>query len=1314
MDTAHSRLLIASIGCLVCLRALAAEDGAAGRPRADNVALGKTVLFPTPPNYPATTDPEDAGQLVDGKFASATPMWFDKSAVGWVLVDPTVLTIDLGAVQPIRGVGLHMGAGQAGVEWPSSIEIYVSDTGEQYSHAGNLMELLATPRPDSGYASFWLVAGKLETHGRYVKFVCSPSNLGNGAYIMLDEVEVYRGEAAWLSRPLAKPEAPERWRADWRELAWRDHSAAVPYAERPTRLLVVDGDATSGGDVPLERVDRDEVGTTFRLHGEAGKPRSMFWSARLPKPISTARCRYALLSYRAEGIRRTFERRPLVLLRGASDKAGGGHVPLLEANMALNDGRSHTLVKLLPEGFTLQQLKVAVFTEDDAPHLTLERLELLGSMPEVFSPEVATRAGPPREGLLPVDLGEVLDGSLAAWCDEVMGKHGIVFDGARDLRAGRVEVSGVPFRIGAPSRNLARMPESPEKNERVEFLGHMVDSRNLGPISRDDALSIKVDVGAREAFLLLALAAPPVQPRGGLPYTALRLDDIECLSVELAYESGPSETAFPYSLADRGCYIPCRELGAYAVAVDPARRLKEITLHSRQFNLGFALAALTLNTGNRPLVPQLATLPAPGAAARHPEPAARPIAIAVHDQRLSIGNRWYEYRFDLSQGFALDCLVNRTHSAAAVALAPSSGLRVRVGNTIYTGRCFKAEVVRMTATSAELKLASTRPELPLEIAVALTAKDSPELRFVVQARNTGKEPLAAELCLPALDGFSIGDNEQTRLFFPQYRTVDTAERVALRAPYGPEFAGQFMDVYSRAAGIGLMVRTDNREQRMAEFALRKDAAGVSGGVWFPAEFNLLAPGGVRAYPPVSLFAHGGDWHTALQLYRDWVRSWYKPCKSQDEAWFLKAWDLQCYRVSDKLSWLEARVPPPISADRKRFFVDETFEFEKQRLGHVPDLVHFFHWTYNDQKNRDEYGVFGSPRAYEQVGGLEFFRQGIDRMQTKWQRPVSLYTLPDRFRASALPDQALSRDLAGAAAHKSLDGDASAALRGVGPSDGIFFPPFGDERWTAYIVDDIARMQRDTGCRIVYMDVFPRFSHLRGVPGISPREDDLNVIQRVREALPDDVALWTEYPLTDVASQYADGCLQYYFLELNQTFARRYNMSDRAADLFAEMPLNVGRFVLGKYRTFCLPGYIEASNKPGQVDAVFVNGEPFHEDTFRLQYSRLRARINRSYVLKHEYADCFGGDDPAPWVETAAAGITANLFPGKQRNLWTVFNGRPKTYAGVVLIVADQPGAKYRDAWNGQPLEPVVSSGMAHISLTLDPQQPGCVVQERQR
>lgn len=1281
-------------------------------PQLENMARDAAIKFEPPPNDPGTTDADDAKQLVDGKLSPATPIWSDKSAVGWAALDSAGFTVDLGAVRPIRGVAIRAGAGQAGVEWPASVQFYVSESGERFTPLGDLMGLLTERPPQQVYAPFWLRTDKLQTHGRFVKFVFATRNLGSGAYVFIDELEIYRGEDAWLAQPIASVEAPQQWTADWSQIQWQDQASATPQGERPSRLQLVDGETVLGADDPLQQARVDANAVTFSLKGEASKPRSMSWTAPLTKPVSAEKCRYAVLTFQASGIRRTYEPRSLVALHGIGGEAAANAITLLEANMGPNDGRSHTLIRQLPEGFTLQQLKVAIYTEDDAPRLTLQRLELLSEIPQVFGADVPPGGAVVTKSFHTVDLGALANTSYSSWSAGVLAKHKILMDGVRTLPAGTLMMCGVPFAVASDDRNLAAMPESAPSDKRVEFMGHMVEERFLEPKSRHDQLSVSVDAQAREAFLLLALSAAPVQVLGGQPHTALHLDDIESLSVELTYDRGDSTIAFPYSLADKGCYIPYRLVGAYAVAVDPSRRLRKVTLHNRHYGPNFALAALTLNTSPTPVVPELASLPDPQRTRVNPPPANRGSSVARDGNRLTFSNRWYECRLDLSNGFVMDRYVNRWNESAAITLGKSSGLRVRFGDSIYTGRSFKAEVVRAAHNSAELKLTSTRPELPLELMVTVSVDESPELSFVVQSRNRGSEPLAAELCIPALDALSIGDAGATRLFFPQYRNVDTAEPIALRAPYGPEYTTQFMDVYSRPAGVGIMFRTSNAEQQMVTYALRKDDIGVAGGICFPADYNVLEPDAVRKHIPVSLIAHGGDWRTAFALYRDWLRTWHKPVRSQDKGYFLNAWEIACYRPSDVISWQDTKVPPFITADRTRFLTEETFEFEKKVHGHKPDLVHFFNWTYNDKKKRNEYGVFGTPLAYEQVGGIEFFRKGIEDMQMRLNTPLSLYTLIDRFRASALPDQALSKELVANAWHQEpdKDSDASSHLRASGQPDGIYFVRFGHERWTESVIADIVKMQRDTGCKMVYIDVFAYWSHLKGHNGTSPRTADLMVLKKLRDRLPPDVAIWSEYPPTDFGAQYADGALQYYFLHLNEVFARRYNFAGRSYDVTRELPISIGRYALPRFKNIGLAGYIEASNSPSQVDAMFVNGEANQEDTWRLHHSRVRERLNRAYEVKREYNDCFTSDDPSPWVDTEATGIIANRFPGAKRTVWTLFNARPATFSGVVLAIPHLPGAKYRDAWNDKELSPTIENGVARISMRIDPQQPGCVVQ----
>jgi hypothetical protein len=78
--------------------------------------------------------------------------------------------------------------------------------------------------------------------------------------------------------------------------------------------------------------------------------------------------------------------------------------------------------------------------------------------------------------------------------------------------------------------------------------------------------------------------------------------------------------------------------------------------------------------------------------------------------------------------------------------------------------------------------------------------------------------------------------------------------------------------------------------------------------------------------------------------------------------------------------------------------------------------------------------------------------------------------------------------------------------------------------------------------------------------------------------------------------------------------------------------------------------------------------------------------------------------------TEKDGVHANKFPGEGRTAWTLFNARYMTVRGPLLAVDHVEGATYADVWNNQPLTPQISGGKAILSLKLDPQGLGCVVQ----
>ena len=154
-----------------------------------------------------------------------------------------------------------------------------------------------------------------------------------------------------------------------------------------------------------------------------------------------------------------------------------------------------------------------------------------------------------------------------------------------------------------------------------------------------------------------------------------------------------------------------------------------------------------------------------------------------------------------------------------------------------------------------------------------------------------------------------------------------------------------------------------------------------------------------------------------------------------------------------------------------------------------------------------------------------------------------------------------------------------------------------------------------------------------------------------------------------------------------------------------------RYLLPRYKLFTLPVGLEVGNKPSQVDYAFFNGETFHEDTWFMHDSRVRKRLNRALEIKDKFKDCFLTDAPEPRVQTLAGGIYSNRFPGKGRTLWTVYNATAATVEKPLLAIPHITGARYYDAWNSTWLEPKVADGMAVVTLRLDPQCNGAVVQE---
>ena len=93
-------------------------------------------------------------------------------------------------------------------------------------------------------------------------------------------------------------------------------------------------------------------------------------------------------------------------------------------------------------------------------------------------------------------------------------------------------------------------------------------------------------------------------------------------------------------------YVLARMLGAYAVAADPMRPLKQLVLHNRLFDIQVGLAAVTLNRDETRVVPALVEDLVPPQTPLLSDPTARAPYLSYKNGRLIGGNTFYQSTID--------------------------------------------------------------------------------------------------------------------------------------------------------------------------------------------------------------------------------------------------------------------------------------------------------------------------------------------------------------------------------------------------------------------------------------------------------------------------------------------------------------------------------------------------------------------------------------------------------------------------------------------------------------------------------------------
>ena len=1084
-------------------------------------------------------------------------------------------------------------------------------------------------------------------------------------------------------------------------LEWTDLSDQVRDAHRPRVLRILD--APGAQPVPTAEhahsVTHTADGTRFEVLGESPNLRTMRWSAPAALgDLSGATC-YGF-RYRARGLARSYAPRPVLAIAGTDAEGNAVTVSLLDAAEVFNDRLWHTVIGRKPLHLTAKSLEVDVSTEDSTGSFEFADVSFAVTAPELtvetVAPDIALHLH--EATLEPVDITSLCNDSVAAAFERVLAQQVLVTDGAASPAA-LADIGGIPFAVIGDGKNIIRPEEHPEVNsEEVEFARVKTTRKYYQPPGRDDVVEAPVGMAVSEVFLLLCCELPRGGGRYAIAPGPMPYHDIGVLAVELQYADGQADFAYPYSLADGG-YAMQRMLGAYAIVADPTRRLERIRLHNHVFGLSFSLAAVTVNTSSSRVLPSLAQLQPPYTVAEAPEPKPlRPFTRRQGD-RIVMGNSYYQAEIDLSSGFAIRGLLNHWGNMK-IDLSPASGLEVQVGDTILTGRAFKVVHVDVVGTSARITLDSTYPDIPLRAVVTLQPNGNPQLAVRADVTNLGQNALDAQIRLPVLREMTMGAVEDTWLCFPRYTSVVTDEPGFFISPNDRSFCMQFVDASNARGGAGLSLLTHNRDNSPIEYALGKSARGVTAFIQYDPTYYRLEPGQARELTETCLVFHPGDWHQAMAAYREWLTTWYQPVRSQDKDWFRRLAFMRVHLTDKAYSW----AIPIYDAEKREYRIDSFIAGDTEYMGGLkPEIVHLGGWCdYNRLVDGDFLG--GDYAVEDYTGGAETLKAAVSKLQDAHEIPLSVYMIPDRCSKQSRIGQAI--------------GEQAALVREDGSKqhdehNWYVCTDYGP--WRDHYIEAAVRTQRELGLKALYVDVFGYSGghrcyspdHGHPVPTSAAAATD-RFIRRLREALPADVAIWSEFPLGDVSSQYIDGNITYYSLYWNEYFGKTFDSTGRAPQ-HAPLPRDLYRYAFPDVRQFVftcgMPDW--ASDQK----FVFFDGQGLYDVSWFLYAGTHLDDMRRALRLQVEYSDCFASRSPMPDIRTERYGVHANAFPGDGRTAYTLYNTNYSTVRGAVLRVPHKPGMRYRDLWHDRPLEPEIVRGHAVLSVTLHPQQLGCILQE---
>ncbi|MEW6354765.1 MAG: DUF6259 domain-containing protein [Planctomycetota bacterium] len=992
---------------------------------------------------------------------------------------------------------------------------------------------------------------------------------------------------------------------------------------------------------PPDKHDMQKTDAAVRFH-MAGQQKSMRWSAAAPKGLDIGKMPFVSIRYRARG---KFALGGYAFYMSATDDKGQkvSTYPMAPGDVD-GDGRWHVFHAKLGEKGLGGTMAVGVDSFSPEAEIEMDYVEYSSL--------------PPKTPIAEMLAFEKLDAPWPKGRDGLtalqVSNAGMVPNHFMIPRMGigswfdtpHITVEGIPFQVPAdPSAMLA--------------------SGTVG----EDKLAVALPPDTREVLLLVAAAFPFSEMFGSSwrrPTPLRMLSEPERLTIELVYPDGTSDHMLPIH-AVKSEYGVGHDIAVYAVHPSPGKSPTKLVLHDNMRNACFGVLGVTVNAGQPKFrEPDIQTIWYP--------PVKKPAAAEA------------TVSFKTDQGLTWD-KIESPMLGGAVDLAgrPVFHLTLTNGEEKKELPSSKWTVADVARDGASLSATATYTEGNVSLRAMFHVKHQPPsgAMLSLEISNTGDGPVTGTLLFPFVEGLKIGSLEETWYFCGRRGGVINRAPCYWRDEIGEGHPIQVDGFFNPTIGAGISFMPRDMEGVFRYYRVEKDETGCR----YCLEFlpQTVPPGEKWMSIPVVAAVIPGDWKDQYNTYAAWTKTWYKPLVPRKD-WFRKVFAFCPGSPTSKMS-------DPV--EKRIDFVAKSGEL-KDAIG-ACDYIHLFGWAKTDQ-----YGHWGDYDHYDAVGGMEEFVKQVRRCQDAGI-PLGLYLDGYLVSTKSLKPTMDQREKWAVRTEK---GEMLYHESYVAHSMCPYVPA-----WREYLTNVYKRVAAEVKPSGMYIDEFGRctpsrtcYSKEHGHPsptGMSPGERIL--IRQIREAIPPEIATYSEFIPCDATCRYLDGGFGHVALD---GWRRGY-------DDDAPHYVNLHRFAFPDFKSFELIYYVPGKN--GNYFLLrypFFNGDGYYlTDACRISDEHTQAFYKNVFRVQHDHVDTFTSEDVEPMVRTEAPNLFANRFSVPAKAVWTLFNANYRTLRGRLMVVPHIEGATYADAWGGKPVDAKIEGGMAALSFEIGPRSVGCIVQK---